>query len=101
MIAPHPSDLDWAHGTVPTPLGQIDVDWERSEQRFVLNVNAPETMALKIILPIAARRVEINGQVVWEEEQTSDASHGWSIEQANGEIHLSLVQGGSYLIVAQ
>jgi hypothetical protein len=92
--------LTWARGSLPTPLGQIDVDWKQSEDRFVLNVNAPETMALKIVLPAAAQQIEVNDQLIWRQEQIMDANHDWSVEQVNGETRLSCGRGGSFLIAA-
>lgn len=41
-IKPHCGDLEWARGSVPTPLGLIEVDWENKNGKLILNVNAPD-----------------------------------------------------------
>lgn len=83
-VAPHPCDLAWARGGLPTPLGAVEVAWEREEGGIALNVHAPESMALQIVLPVAARRVEVNGRLAW----------------VDGEIQ-PVSQGGNFAIVAQ
>jgi hypothetical protein len=40
-IDPHPGDLHWARGVVPTPHGEVRVDWEKKDGRLRLNVSVP------------------------------------------------------------
>jgi hypothetical protein len=40
-VSPHPSDLTWAKGTVPTPHGDIVVSWRISGGKLSLSVHAP------------------------------------------------------------
>ncbi len=101
LIAPKPCDLKWARGTVPSPQGHIEVAWERHENQFKLSVKAPEAVAVEIVLPRAAKRIEVNSQILWEQGQPEKVGSNWSIEQAGGETHLSCSQGGSYVIVGQ
>lgn len=52
VIEPHPGDLVWCRGVVPTPLGDVEVQWENNpNEPFVLRVKAPEGLALDIRLP--------------------------------------------------
>ena len=42
-VAPHPGDLRWAQGEVPTPHGTIEAAWTRSgDERFSLEVRVPK-----------------------------------------------------------
>ena len=40
-VDPHPGDLKWASGTVPTPHGPILVSWRRKRETIALHVTAP------------------------------------------------------------
>src|SRR5207249_3697388 len=40
-VEPHPADLTWAKGTVPTTRGDLHVDWKRSDSSFELNATIP------------------------------------------------------------
>ncbi len=50
-VAPNPGDLKWARGTVPTPRGDILVEWARDEQKFDLSVTVPEGATADVALP--------------------------------------------------
>lgn len=52
-IRPHVGNLKFAKGTVPTPSGQIAIDWSNDET-FTLSVTLPEGMEAQIELPAAA-----------------------------------------------
>lgn len=49
-IAPHPGDLAFADGTVPTPRGAIQVAWRRTPQ-FNVTATLPPGMQAEIRLP--------------------------------------------------
>ena len=40
-VTPHPGDLQWAQGNVPTPHGTIHVSWKLVSGRPVVSVSAP------------------------------------------------------------
>jgi hypothetical protein len=50
-IAPKPTGLRWAEGTVPTPQGAVHVHWEMDADEFVLKVKTPPAIPTLIILP--------------------------------------------------
>ncbi len=50
-LAPHPSGLLWAKGSVPTPRGAITVSWRRQGPIFKLTLDAP--VAGEVTLPFA------------------------------------------------
>jgi hypothetical protein len=50
-VEPHPGDLDWAKGIIPTIQGDIGVEWERSDGRFDLQLDIPFDAKAEIIVP--------------------------------------------------
>lgn len=61
-VRPHPGDLTWAKGTIPTVAGEVSAAWEKSEDgRFLLEVTVPAGTAARVHLPSSdLDRVEIN-----------------------------------------
>lgn len=64
VVEPHPGDLDWCRGTVPTPHGPISVDWRKGPDGMEISVTAPEAIELQIVPPEPGARIEVNGRVV-------------------------------------
>ncbi|HEX5283236.1 MAG TPA: family 78 glycoside hydrolase catalytic domain [Bryocella sp.] len=62
-IAPHPGELQFANGTVPTPRGPIKLDWKRSP-RFTLSAELPAGLSAQVRLPAVdgSKGVWKNGQ---------------------------------------
>lgn len=46
-IEPHPADLPWARGTVPSPLGPISVEWKK-EKGFTLRIDVPAKTRIRL-----------------------------------------------------
>ncbi len=64
-ISPHPCGLKWARGRVPTPRGDIEVEWRLPEGGgFELTVDLPQGTKGRVSLPIfgEARALFINGE---------------------------------------
>ncbi len=52
IVEPHPGDLLWCRGRMPTPHGDVEVQWEnRPGEPFTLRVRAPEGLEVKVRLP--------------------------------------------------
>ncbi|MCL5951385.1 MAG: glycoside hydrolase family 78 protein [Chloroflexi bacterium] len=69
-IAPQPVDLDWARGAFPTPHGDIQVEWQRTGERFELKVDVPPGTEAEILSPVSRDRiVEKAGShnLIWSE----------------------------------
>lgn len=61
-IAPKPGGgLTWAKVTHNCPYGQITVDWEVKDDRFLLNVSIPNDTQGEIILPNGGRKIYASG----------------------------------------
>ncbi len=62
VVEPHPADLTWCRGVVPTPHGDVEVQWENPQDGdFALRVRAPEGTKLDIRLPRPGQ-VDLNGR---------------------------------------
>ena len=59
-VAPNPGDLNWAKGTVPTPRGDIEVEWHRRNGTFDLIVSVPKGITADVALPLSAESAELN-----------------------------------------
>jgi hypothetical protein len=58
-IRPRLAGLTSAQGTVPTPYGALDVQWQQADALFTLSVTVPKGMTAYIELPEAMSRVQI------------------------------------------
>lgn len=64
-VAPHPGDLAWCRGRVPTPAGPIEVQWENLPgEPFCLRVTAPEGIEVEVVPPRSGAEVWVNGEKV-------------------------------------
>lgn len=75
--AMHPRTLGlrWAAGRVPTPLGDLDVSWEKYDSRWELEVVLPGKMELEVVLPRlswGAERLTVDGREVWRADGVED-----------------------------
>lgn len=53
-IAPQTSGLQWAHGTVPTPHGDISISWTHHNATLDLEVHLPPGTTGEVVLPDAS-----------------------------------------------
>ena len=72
-IAPHPGDLKFANGMVPTPCGTIQIAWKYAPG-FTLSAKLPSGMKAKVRLPASA-----DSQGVWKDGKSVPAhrQEGW------------------------
>jgi hypothetical protein len=50
-VEPYPADLTWAKGVVPTPRGDVSVNWKREGSTFELNVAVPMEAFVELSVP--------------------------------------------------
>ncbi|MFD0717597.1 alpha-L-rhamnosidase C-terminal domain-containing protein [Paenibacillus sp. GCM10027626] len=55
-IAPQPCGLTWAKGSVPTPLGMVEIAWEIVQDIMHVDVQAPDGMKYTVELPEEYRK---------------------------------------------
>lgn len=53
--------IDSAKGTVPTPFGNVSVEWRKNEKSFALKVCVPEGVTADVILPDGTAVNDVNG----------------------------------------
>lgn len=64
LVEPHPGDLRWCRGSVPTPRGDVGVQWENEPGRpFALRIEAPEGVDVQVRLPRDGTAT-VNGRAV-------------------------------------
>lgn len=51
IIEPHPADLDWARGVVPTKSGPVAVDWTIGKRGIMMTVEVPRGVTAELIPP--------------------------------------------------
>lgn len=75
LVQPHPADLRWAKGSVPTPHGAIRVHWTQHADAMDLTVSAPPGTQGRIAIPVTAtaNQVTLDGHVVWARSGPSSA----------------------------
>ncbi len=61
-IAPHPGDLTWAKGIIPSPVGNIPVSWTHEGQKFQLTVEIPD--GTRALISIPGKNLLLNGTAV-------------------------------------
>jgi alpha-L-rhamnosidase len=63
VVDPHPGDLAWACGAVPTPAGPIRIAWQQDAGSQTVWLDAPEGTSGVVLVPQgAAREVLLDGQ---------------------------------------
>jgi hypothetical protein len=50
LVQPHPGTLTWIKGRMPTPRGELSVNWRR-DKNFTLTLTLPAGMTAKVELP--------------------------------------------------
>lgn len=64
-IKPHPINLDWAEGTIPTLKGDINIRWEKDGNSMLINLYSPKEVKIRLILSaldIPSPTLIINGK---------------------------------------
>lgn len=69
---PHPGDLTWARGSVPTPQGDIVMSWQRDDDSFSASLIVPEGSTARTGTPTFGKQVAVfvNGELVWDGERS-------------------------------
>ena len=97
-IIPHPGDLKWAQGKVPTPYGEIRANWVNNGQGFTLETQAPPDTEGTSGVPTFGQptTVYLDGRRIWN---GSASSRGVSFDGVN--VIVSGVQPGRHVLLAR
>lgn len=52
QVAPHPAGLAWARGTVPTPKGDMGIEWKSQRVGFSMKLSVPAGLEVEVVSPI-------------------------------------------------
>jgi alpha-L-rhamnosidase len=102
-VQPHPGDLSWAEGRVPTPHGALSVAWssEPGVGQFSTQVTSPGGTTGTIALPTTGAAnpvVSVNGQTVWANGKFT-ATGGITGAHADASyVYLTGVAPGTYTV---
>ncbi|MFE5141373.1 alpha-L-rhamnosidase C-terminal domain-containing protein [Streptomyces fagopyri] len=105
-VQPHPGDLTWTRGRVPTPHGDIDVHWTAASggDRFRMTVDAPKSTSGTIAVPVSGRDhsvVTVNGKVVWRHGVFTAAPGVTAGRSESGYVHLKVSRHGTYEVTSR
>jgi hypothetical protein len=68
-VMPHPGNIAWSAGNVPTPHGELGVGWRQGTKgsSFRLTLSAPHGTTGSVWIPLAAtaRAITRDGKVLW------------------------------------
>lgn len=105
QIQPHPANLTWAKGVVPTPRGDISVAWQevegkRNETFFQLEVYIPEGTTGEILVPGVANadtKITLNDLVLWSQGEVKVKSRGVKkVQREDNNLRVTLEGAGEY-----
>jgi alpha-L-rhamnosidase len=105
LVQPHPGDLAWAEGQVPTPHGTIGVSWagQSGIKQFSMQVTAPAGTSGTIAVPTygaAKPVVVVNGVTAYSGDTFSPVSGVGGAHADANFVYLTGVQPGSYTVAA-
>jgi alpha-L-rhamnosidase len=87
-IAPHPGDLQFAEGTIPTPRGTLHIRWHRAPN-FTLDAQLPPGVKARIRLPATE-----TSQGLWSDGHPVQAhreNDGWVLDkEVTGNVSLEV-----------
>jgi hypothetical protein len=94
-VAPHPGDLTWAQGRVPTPHGSIQASWRATSDGFGLQVSAPAGTSGRLAVPTGGvpNSVTLDGHSVWDGHQ---AIGGAAASSDGSYVYVSGVAAGRH-----
>ncbi|MFA7420779.1 MAG: alpha-L-rhamnosidase C-terminal domain-containing protein [Melioribacteraceae bacterium] len=91
IVKPNIGNLTWANGIVPSPMGNISVDWNKSKNKFKLNIKVPDKTSATVYVPYSDENyVIVNGKSLYKNQYKRD----------NNFIELRL-NHGTYSIVSK
>jgi Bacterial alpha-L-rhamnosidase 6 hairpin glycosidase domain/Bacterial alpha-L-rhamnosidase C-terminal domain len=99
-VVPHPGDLTWAQGVVPTPHGSISTSWQATSGGFTLHTTVPRSGRARLAVPTSGARsvVRLDGRVVWDGRHAVGGAHASS---DGGYVYVDGVGQGSHTLQAQ
>ncbi|MFD6532159.1 alpha-L-rhamnosidase C-terminal domain-containing protein [Streptomyces sp. NPDC060184] len=97
-VRPHPGDVAWAQGQLPTPSGALTVSWQNSADGFTVTVKVPAGTRGSLALPGDAGRTVVREgrRVLWDGRRGADRS----VRLAGGRVTLADLGPGVHTFTA-
>lgn len=86
-IKPHPLNLEWAEGVIPTVRGDISLRWERDSSSFIIYVSSRKDIKLRLILS----SIELHNPVIFIND--SETTFRIPLELPGGDYKIVLKEG--------
>jgi hypothetical protein len=102
-IRPTLCGLQFARGTVPSPHGDVDVDWQRQPDQLVLKVTIPPGTEAVVDVPIGLApqsQLSSGGNLVWNGDQVSKGAKGVRMIRKAGHAIELVLTPGTYELIA-
>ena len=98
-VAPHPGDLTWAQGAVPTPHGTISTAWKVQGGGLTLNVAVPRSTSARLAVPTFGAHdvVTLDGREVWNGTR---AVGGAKATSDGSTVYIAGVGAGSHTLTS-
>ncbi|MGM0353978.1 alpha-L-rhamnosidase-related protein [Streptomyces sp. ECR3] len=93
-VRPHPGDVAWAQGELPTPHGGLGVEWTQTGGEFSLTVRVPARTRGSVALPTGGRDVVVRagGRLLWDGKR----GHVKGVSGGDGRVTVSDVGPGKH-----
>jgi hypothetical protein len=81
-IRPQPCDLSWAKGRVPTPHGEVSVEWVINRGTLALDVGVPTGTDAEVTLPVSRfihPRITLDGREVGDSSRVSSGRYHFEV----------------------
>ncbi|TKA06309.1 alpha-L-rhamnosidase-related protein [Actinacidiphila oryziradicis] len=97
-VVPHPGDVTWSQGVVPTPHGKISASWQSSRTGFTLRTTVPGHTTARLAVPTDGARVDVtlDGRLVWNGKPVGDTQ----ATSQDGYIYVANVPAGNHTLRA-
>ncbi|WNI21972.1 alpha-L-rhamnosidase C-terminal domain-containing protein [Streptomyces sp. ITFR-16] len=98
QVRPHPGDVAWAQGQLPTPHGPLAVEWNTAGPGFTLTVRVPRGTRGSVALPGEPTRLLVRQgrRVLWDGRRP--ASQATRVEA--GRVTVTLLGEGTHTFTA-
>lgn len=83
-LAPHTAGLEWAKGVVPTPHGDVSVNWKHVADGLTLAIASPEHMP--IVLDLASIKGDMTSITIDGRDGKADASGVYHLEPGHHDV---------------
>jgi hypothetical protein len=97
-VIPHPAELTWAQGSVPTPHGAIGVSWQSHAGSFGMKITSPAGTTGEAAVPTFGRqvRVTVDGHLAWD----AGTSLGYGARTDGTFVYLEGLGAGTHVVTS-